>query len=105
FIFRRLLLFFASFPFKLRASMPRLEGRATIEGLGEEVTVGFDRFGTPTIRAASRLDATRALGYVSARDRLFQMDTMRRAGAGRLSEVVGRGMLERDTEQRVIGLN
>lgn len=103
FLFRRLLLFFASFPFKLRASMPRPERRATIEGLGAEVTVGFDRFGTPTISAASRLDATRALGYVSARDRLFQMDTMRRAAAGRLSEVVGRGMLERDTEQRVIG--
>jgi penicillin amidase len=104
FIFRRLLLFFASFPFKLRASRPRSEGRATIEGLSEEVTVTFDQFGTPTVRATSRLDAARALGYVSARDRLFQMDTMRRAGAGRLSEVVGRGMLERDTEQRVIGL-
>lgn len=104
FVFRRLLLFFASFPFKLRASRPRPETRANVEGLGGEVTVGFDGFGTPTIRAASRSDAMRALGYVSARDRLFQMDTMRRAGAGRLSEVVGRGMLERDTQQRVVGL-
>jgi penicillin amidase len=101
---RRLLSFFISIPFKLRASMPRPEAGATVEGLGAEVTVSFDRFGTPTVRAKSRPDAARALGYVSARDRLFQMDTMRRAGAGRLSEVVGRGMLERDAEQRVVGL-
>lgn len=104
FVFRRVLLFFLSVPFKLRASAPRAEGRATVEGLGAEVTVSFDSFGTPTVRAESRADAARALGYVSARDRLFQMDTMRRAAAGRLSEVVGRAMLERDTEQRVVGL-
>ncbi|MET0621862.1 MAG: penicillin acylase family protein, partial [Pyrinomonadaceae bacterium] len=97
FVFRRLLSFFISIPFKLRASMPRPEPRATVEGLGAEATVSFDRLGTPTVRAKSRLDAARALGYVTARDRLFQMDTMRRSGAGRLSEVVGRAMLERDT--------
>ncbi|MGB9178615.1 MAG: penicillin acylase family protein [Pyrinomonadaceae bacterium] len=102
----RLLLFFlVSLPIKLRASMPRLEQRATLADLDETVTVTFDRFGIPTINALSRLDAMRALGYVSARDRLFQMDMLKRAAAGRMSEVVGRALLEKDTRQRIIGFN
>lgn len=102
----RLLLFFlVSLPIKLRASMPHLEHEATLSGLDEPVTVSFDQFGVPTINALSRLDAMRALGYVSARDRLFQMDMLKRAAAGRMSEVVGRALLEKDTKQRVIGFN
>lgn len=101
---RPLLFFLVSAIVKLRASRPRLERRATLKGLSESVTVTFDRHGVPTVEAESRPDAMRALGYVAARDRLFQMDMMRRAAAGRLSEVVGKGMLERDTAQRIVGL-
>jgi penicillin amidase len=90
---------------KLRASRPRVERSATLEGLGETVNVAFDQFGIPTIEAKSRLDAMRALGYVSARDRLFQMDLLRRGAAGRLTEVFGKGLLEIDKAQRVIGFN
>src|ERR1051325_364957 len=101
---RPLLFFLVSVVVNLRASMPRSEQGATLDGLDGPVTVTFDGFGTPTINARSRPDAMRALGYVSARDRLFQMDMMRRTAAGRLSEVVGKAMLDADTAQRVIGL-
>lgn len=90
---------------KLRASRPRLERTATLKCLDQEVIVTFDRFGIPTIKAQSRLDAIRGLGYVSARDRFFQMDLLRRAAAGRLTEVFGKGLLEMDTSQRVVGCN
>ncbi len=99
-----LLMLFIVIP-KLRASMPRLERDANLKGLDGTVVVTLDEFGIPTINAQSRLDAMRALGYVSARDRLFQMDLLRRGAAGRLTEVFGKGLLETDTTQRVIGCN
>jgi penicillin amidase len=77
----------------------------TLQGLDAPVIIDFDRFGIPTIKAQSRLDAMRGLGYVSARDRLFQMDLLRRAAAGRLTEIFGKGVLKIDTNQRVIGCN
>ena len=90
---------------KLRASVPRLEPDLTLKGLAAPVIIDFDQFGIPTIKAQSRLDAMRALGYVSARDRLFQMDLLRRAAAGRLTEIFGRSVLKMDTNQRVVGCN
>lgn len=90
---------------KLRASVPRPARDAGLKGLDGTVAVTLDEFGVPTIEAQSRLDALRALGYVSARDRLFQMDLLRRGAAGRLTEVFGKGALETDTAQRVVGCN
>lgn len=90
---------------KLRASRPRLEESATLTCLDEQVNIAFDEFGIPTINAQSRLDAIRGLGYVSARDRLFQMDLLRRAAAGRLTEIFGKGLLEMDKAQRIVGCN
>lgn len=68
------------------------------------VEVIFDQNAVPHIRASTLNDAYRALGYVHARDRLFQMDFMRRLGAGRLSEVVGRPTLGLDRTMRTLGL-
>jgi penicillin amidase len=99
-----LLMLFIVIP-KLRASIPRPLCDATLKGLDGRVVVTLDEFGIPTIEAESRLDAMRALGYVSARDRLFQMDLLRRGAAGRLTEIFGKGMLETDTAQRVVGCN
>lgn len=99
-----LLMLFIFVP-KLRASAPRPLRDAELKGLDGPVVVTFDEFGIPTIDAQTRLDAMRALGYVSARDRLFQMDLLRRGAAGRLTEIFGKGMLEADTAQRVIGCN
>ena len=89
----------------LRASLPIRDGELQIKGLDLPVTVTSDRFGIPTITASTRRDAALALGYVTAQDRLFQMDLMRRRAAGRLSEIVGKIAVGTDKRQRVIGFN
>ncbi|HEU4404963.1 MAG TPA: penicillin acylase family protein [Polyangiaceae bacterium] len=66
--------------------------------------VATDGLGVPEIRAASRQDAFRALGYVTARDRLFQMDLLRRKSAGRLAEILGPPLVEGDARQRLYGV-
>ena len=90
---------------KIRASLPIRDGEHQIKGLDSPVTVTSDRFGIPTITASTRRDAAMALGYVTAQDRLFQMDLLRRRAAGRLSEVVGEIAIGTDRRQRVIGFN
>ena len=85
----------------LRASLPQLDGTASVAGLAAEVSVDRDRLGVPTITAASRADAARALGYVHAQDRFFQMDLQRRQAAGELSAIVGVRALEMDRGMRV----
>lgn len=88
---------------KLRASLPVLEGKRELPGLALPVQVSADRYGIPTITAPSRPDALRALGYVTARDRLFQMDLLRRHSAGRLAEIFGKATLQSDITQRGLG--
>ena len=75
-----------------------------IPGLGAAVQVRYDRRTVPHIFATSEADAIRALGYVVARDRLLQMELQWRAGAGRLTELVGPGALGIDQESRGLGL-
>jgi penicillin G amidase len=88
---------------ELRAALPPFEGDITVAGLEAPVTVTLDRFGIPAITAQSRLDAIRALGYMVARDRLFQLDLLRRRSAGQLAEILGSALLDKDIDQRVIG--
>jgi penicillin amidase len=64
------------------------------------VTVAFDALGEPHIRAATLEDALFVQGYVTAQDRLWQMDGLRRFAAGDLAEVVGTAALESDRESR-----
>jgi penicillin amidase len=90
--------------FWLRSSLPLTDGAVELEGLGAEVSVTRDERGVPTIHAQSSADAYFALGFVHAQDRLFQMDAMRRLGAGRLSEVLGADTLETDRLMRTLGL-
>ena len=87
----------------LRASLPKLDGEQRVPGLESPVKITSDRYGIPTIAAQSRLDATLALGYITARDRLWQIDILRRRAAGRLSEILGKGALGFDRSQRTIG--
>ena len=87
----------------LRA-LPRLDGSHTVTGLSAPVKVTRDGHGVPTIEAASLEDLFYAQGYVTAQDRLWQMDAMRRFAAGELAEVLGPGQLEHDREQRILGL-
>jgi penicillin amidase len=84
----------------LRASLPRLTGVAKIPGLSTQVTVERDANGIPTIRANTREDLARALGFLHAQDRFFEMDLLRRSGAGELSELFGPGTLELDVGAR-----
>jgi penicillin amidase len=89
--------------FLLTASLPTMDGMVTVKGLGTPVQVEFDRYGIPRIHAPTRGDAFRALGFVMARDRLFQMDLLRRQSAGRLAEVFGQAAVATDIEHRVLG--
>ncbi len=88
----------------LRSSLPVSDGRLVVAGLAAEASIARDAHGIPTIRAASEADADFAMGFVHAEDRLFQMDLMRRAGAGRLSEWFGARSLGIDRFMRTIGL-
>ncbi len=88
----------------LRASLPILDGRLELTTLQEPVAVTWDTYGIPTITATSRQDAIRALGYVTARDRLFQMDLLRRSAAGRLAEIFGETLRRSDVSRRTFGL-
>ncbi len=87
----------------IQAELPR-ESTARIPGLTGQVRVAYDDRGVPHIFASSVDDATRALGYVVARDRLFQLELQTRVTAGTLSELLGPRTLEFDREQRRYGL-
>lgn len=89
----------------LQSHQPVLRGRQDMAGLKAEVEVIFDPYGIPHIYAGNAEDAYRAFGYVHAQDRLFQMELMRRVGAGRLSEIFGKEFLETDLFFRTIGTN
>src|SRR4051794_37708036 len=91
------------FYYELRKSLPQLDGAHRIVGLTDSVTVTRDALGVPSIRGATRVDVARALGFLHAQDRYFQMDLLRRRGAGELSELFGRGALDLDREARLHG--
>jgi len=86
------------------SALPQLDGQLQIVGLGAPVTVTRDGHGVPTIEAATLDDLFFAQGYVTAQDRLWQMDMMRRFGSGELSEILGEDTLKIDREQRILGL-
>lgn len=86
---------------RVRASLPEIDGTSTLAGLGAPVTVTRDSLGVPTISGANRIDVARATGFVHAQDRFFQMDILRRAGAGELSEIFGPAALEIDRAHRL----
>ncbi|MGH8582147.1 MAG: penicillin acylase family protein [Gammaproteobacteria bacterium] len=85
-------------------SLPPASGEVFLPGLAAPVTIQLDDWGVPTIEARGREDAYFALGYMSARDRLFQMDLLRRKAGGRLAEVFGAGAVPSDRQQRILGL-
>ncbi len=78
--------------------------RVTLAGLGDSVVVRYDDRGVPHIFATTEADVYRALGWVHARDRLFQMELTQRAVAGTLTELVGAVALPLDREARRQGL-
>jgi penicillin amidase len=85
---------------RMAASLPVLRGELALPGLSAPVTVERDALGTPTLRAATRVDAARALGFVHAQDRFFQMDLLRREGGGEFGELFGPIMILHDQNRR-----
>ena len=90
--------------FYLRSSLPQVEGSVTVQGIGAAVTIARDADGVPLIAASTDADAAFGLGFAHAQDRLFQMETMRRYGAGRLAEIFGARVVGIDTQMRILGL-
>ncbi len=88
----------------LANSLPQLDGSLAIPGLAASVTVQRDTHGVPHIRAASLDDLVLAQGYITAQDRLWQMDALRRHAAGELAEILGPNMLPHDRAQRILQL-
>jgi penicillin G amidase len=75
---------------------PDYGGEKSLPGISNEITTYFDIYGIPHIYADNEPDAMRALGYVHAQDRLWQMELLRRVAKGRLSEVFGQDMVKTD---------
>jgi penicillin amidase len=88
----------------VRRSFPTVEGTVSLTGLTGAVDVHRDAYGMVHITASSTSDAYRALGYVHAQDRLWQMEIIRRVGMGRLAEAVGRDAVPVDRLLRTVGL-
>lgn len=85
--------------------LPQLDGSLSLPGLKSEVTVERDNWGIPHIRASSVEDLAEAQGFVTAQDRLWQMDLLRRAARGQLSEVLGTATLAIDKDFRVLNFS
>lgn len=85
-------------------SLPPVDGHIGLGADTPDATIRRDGHGVPSIEAATLRDAYFALGYVHAQDRLWQMEGMRRLGAGRLSEVVGSATRSVDRTMRTLGL-
>jgi penicillin amidase len=89
-----------------KAALPQLDGESHlsaqgIQGLTAPVTVRRDQHGVPHIDAASQEDLFIAQGYVTAQDRLWQMDAYRRTANGELAEVMGSSLVRHDKMQRL----
>lgn len=85
----------------LRGSLPVLDGTVALPGLSAPVSVHRDALGVVTIDAAGETDAMRALGYVHAQERYFEMDLLRRTAAGELSALFGKVAVDTDRRHRV----
>lgn len=87
-----------------RKALPQLEGTIAVPGLQGRVEVRRDARGVPHLRAGSLEDLLFAQGYVTAQDRLWQMDLNRRLAFGELAEIFGESALSFDIENRTLGL-
>lgn len=87
-----------------RGKLPQRDGELYLRGLAAPVQVRWDERGVPHIQAQNETDLYRALGFLHAQDRLFQMELMRRLAKGELSEILGPKLLETDKLFRTLGL-
>jgi penicillin amidase len=103
-----LLIAFLGFDFwfyrAVKASLPQRDGTLSLPGLTAPVIVSYDTLGVPDISASNLPDVFFAQGYVTAQDRLWQMDMTRRFAAGDLAVILGSKYLKYDREQRILGI-
>ena len=85
----------------LRGSLPALDGELALPGLAAPASVQRDALGVVTIDAQDERDALRALGYVHAQERYFEMDLLRRTSAGELAALFGPVAIDVDRRHRV----
>ncbi len=83
---------------------PQYDGEVQVTGLTEEVDIHFDEYGVPHIYAQNETDAYRAMGYIHAQERLFQLEMMRRVGSGTLAELLGPDVVEIDQFFHTLGI-
>ena len=88
----------------VKAALPAVDGTMQLAGLAGPVMVTRDSLGVPSISAGTLHDLFFAQGYVTAQDRLWQMDMTRRFASGDLAEVLGPDYVKVDVEQRILGL-
>ncbi len=88
----------------IHTKQPVRSGTMTLQQLKAPVSVDYDERGVPHIRAQNEPDLYRALGYVHAQDRLFQMEMVRRLANGELAEILGPKLLDTDKLFRTLGI-
>lgn len=88
----------------IHTKQPQRSGRLVLTQLSAPVSVGYDERGVPHIRAENEADLYRALGYVHAQDRLFQMEMVRRLAQGELAEILGPKLADVDRLFRTLGI-
>ena len=88
----------------LYTKLPKRDGSLALNQLEATVTVRYDERGVPHITAKNEIDLYRALGFVHAQDRLFQMEMARRIARGELAEILGERLVETDQLFRTLSL-
>ena len=103
-LFALLLLAAAGLAIYLWRATPQHDGTLRVSGIGTALTIDRDEHGIPTVRASSVEEAAFGLGFVHAQDRLWQLETHRRIGSGRLAETFGPAALDNDKFLRALGV-
>ncbi len=91
--------------FWLRSTAPDYSGTKYLQGLRAGASIVYDGFGVPHIYAKNVHDAYFSFGYAHAQDRLFQMEMIRLVVQGKLSEVLGKSLLQTDKYMRTLSIN
>ena len=103
-----LLVIFLGFDFwfyrAVKNSRAQRDGVVRLSGLTAPVMVTYDSLGVPNIAAANTPDLFFAQGYITAQDRLWQMDMLRRFTSGDLAVILGPEYVKFDRENRILGL-
>jgi len=87
-----------------RAALPQVDGQVHLAGISAPIWVLRDALGVPHIRAQNMRDLLFAQGYVTAQDRLWQLDITRRYAGGEMAEILGPSMVPHDRQQRILSL-